>query len=294
MALVLGIDVSTTATKAVLVDEPGAVARRSGRPSTGLDAPQPLWSEQDPAAVVGRRRRRDPGALAAAGAAARRRGRRPHRPDARRRPARRGRAVLRPAILWNDQRTAAECDEIREAWPRAADRDHRQRRAHRLHRAEAASGSATTSRTSWARLAHVLLPKDYLRLRLTGEHALDKADGAGTLLFDLAARDWSSEVLGALRHPSRLAAADVRGPAGHRVDHAGGRRGNRAPRRHAGRCRRRRPGGERRRRRRRDPGSMALSLGTSGVIFAATDRPLASSRAAASTPSATRSRLAGT
>ena len=44
------------------------------------------------------------------------------------------------------------------------------------------------------RAAHVLLPKDYVRLRLTGEHAIDKADGAGTILFDLAARDWSAEV----------------------------------------------------------------------------------------------------
>jgi xylulokinase len=51
----------------------------------------------------------------------------------------------------------------------------------------------------WARVAHVLLPKDYVRLRLTGDHAMDKADGAGTILFDLAARDWSPEVVGALR-----------------------------------------------------------------------------------------------
>ncbi len=51
----------------------------------------------------------------------------------------------------------------------------------------------------WGRIRHVLLPKDYLRLRLTGDHALDKADGAGTLLFDLAARDWSAEVVDALR-----------------------------------------------------------------------------------------------
>ena len=51
----------------------------------------------------------------------------------------------------------------------------------------------------WDRVRHVLLPKDFVRLRLTGEHALDRADGAGTQLFDLAARDWSPEVLEALR-----------------------------------------------------------------------------------------------
>jgi sugar (pentulose or hexulose) kinase len=50
----------------------------------------------------------------------------------------------------------------------------------------------------WAALAHVLLPKDFVRLRLTGEHAVDRADGSGTMLFDLAARDWSPEILEAL------------------------------------------------------------------------------------------------
>ena len=50
----------------------------------------------------------------------------------------------------------------------------------------------------WARVAHVLLPKDYVRYRLTGDYALDKADGAGTILFDLAARDWSPVMLDAL------------------------------------------------------------------------------------------------
>ncbi len=64
----------------------------------------------------------------------------------------------------------------------------------------------------WRRGAHVLLPKDYLRLRLTGDHAIDKADGAGTLLFDLAARDWSPEVLAPARHPAGVAAANGRGP----------------------------------------------------------------------------------
>ena len=101
-------------------------------------------------------------------------------------------AVLRPAILWNDQRTAAECDVIREAVG-----------AQRL--IEITGNDALTGFTApklvwvrkhepevWARIAHVLLPKDYVRLRLTGEHAIDKADAAGTLLLDLAARDWSA------------------------------------------------------------------------------------------------------
>ena len=63
----------------------------------------------------------------------------------------------------------------------------------------------------WRATAHVLLPKDYVRLSLTGEHALDKADGAGTLLFDLAARDWSPEVTDALRIPREWLPRDARG-----------------------------------------------------------------------------------
>ena len=59
----------------------------------------------------------------------------------------------------------------------------------------------------WRRIAHVLLPKDYLRLRLTGDYALDKADGAGTLLFDLAARDWSGEVVAALKGRAQFEAS---------------------------------------------------------------------------------------
>ena len=106
--------------------------------------------------------------------------------------------VIRPAILWNDQRTAAECDAIRAALGPA-------------HLVEITGNDALTGFTApkllwvrdhepeaWARVAHVLLPKDYVRYRLTGEFALDKADGAGTILFDLAARDWSPEVLDAL------------------------------------------------------------------------------------------------
>src|SRR4026208_1380525 len=65
----------------------------------------------------------------------------------------------------------------------------------------------------WARIAHVLLPKDYVRLRLTGEHALDEADGSGTILFDLAARDWSGEVLDALRIDPAWLPPTFEGPA---------------------------------------------------------------------------------
>ncbi len=183
-------------------------------------------------------------------------------------------AVLRPAILWNDQRTAAECDAIRAAVG--------------AERLIAITGNdALTGFTApklvwvrdhepdvWKRVAHVLLPKDYVRLRLTGGHAMDKADGAGTILFDLAARDWSPEVLAALEIERAWMPPTFEGPettgvvsaeaaaatglrAGTPVVAGGGDQAANAV--GVGVV---------------DPGSMALSLGTSGVVFAATDRPI--------------------
>src|SRR3954468_23588876 len=199
MSFVLGIDVSTTATKAVLIDERGAVAA-IGTAEYGYDIPHPGWSEQDPqrwwdgavdavrAALAGAAITGD--AIAAVGLTGQMHGAVVLDESD---------AVLRPAILWNDQRTGRECELIRDAVG-----------ASRL--IEITGNDALTGFTApklvwvrdnepevWARPRHVLLPKDYLRLRLTGEHAMDKADGSGTILFDLAARDWSTEVLDALR-----------------------------------------------------------------------------------------------
>ena len=274
MGHVLGIDVSTTATKAVLIDEWGAVVG-VGASAYGFSVPRPLWSEQDPelwwdGAVDAIR-----SVLATTGVPA-------DDVDAIGLTGQMHGAVLldaagdvlRPAILWNDQRTAAECDAIRDALG--------------PERLIAITGNdALTGFTApklvwvrdhepdvWRRIAHVLLPKDYLRLRLTGEYALDKADGAGTLLFDLAARDWSAEVLDVLRierawmpptwegpeitgnvTPEAATATGLR--AGTPVVAGGGDQSANAVGVGAVTV-----------------GTMALSLGTSGVIFATTDRPL--------------------
>ena len=274
MGHVLGIDVSTTATKAVLIDESGAVVG-VGASAYGFSVPRPLWSEQDPelwwdGAVDAIR-----SVLATTGVQA-------DDVDAIGLTGQMHGAVLldaagdvlRPAILWNDQRTAAECDAIRDALG--------------PERLIAITGNdALTGFTApklvwvrdhepdvWRRIAHVLLPKDYLRLRLTGEYALDKADGAGTLLFDLAARDWSAEVLDALRierawmpptwegpeitgnvTPEAATATGLR--AGTPVVAGGGDQSANAVGVGAVTV-----------------GTMALSLGTSGVVFATTDRPL--------------------
>jgi xylulokinase len=109
--------------------------------------------------------------------------------------------VIRPALLWNDQRTATDCVAITERVG-----------AERL--VEVAGNPALTGfqapKIMWlrreepaahARVATVLLPKDYVRLMLTGERATDASDAAGTLLLDVRARGWSGEILEALEIP---------------------------------------------------------------------------------------------
>lgn len=274
MAHVLGIDVSTTATKAVLVDQAGHVVGVAAS-EYGLEVPRPLWSEQDPrlwwdAAVAAIRSvletARVPGAsVAGIGLTGQMHGLVLLDGQGR---------VLRPAILWNDQRTAAECDAIR--------------RAVGPERLIAITGNdALTGFTApklvwvrdhepdvWARVRHVLLPKDHVRLRLTGDYALDKADGAGTLLFDLAARDWSAEIVEALGierawMPPTFEGPDVTGTVSRAAAEATGLRpgtpvvagGGDQSANGVG------VGAV-------DPGVVALSLGTSGVVFAATDAPI--------------------
>lgn len=271
---VLGIDVSSTATKAVLVDEAGAVAG-IGAVEYGFEVPRPLWSEQDPAlwwdgttravrtalAVAGV----DGEAVASVGLTGQMHG--AVLLDAADR-------VLRPAILWNDQRSAAECDLIREAIGPG--------------RLIAITGNdAVTGLTApklvwvrehepevWQRIAHVLLPKDYVRLQLTGVHALDKADGSGTGLFDLTARDWSPGVLDALRIPRAWLPPTHEGPAvtGALTERAAAATGLRAGTPVVA------GGGDQSANAvgvgALAPGTVALSLGTSGVVFAASMAPL--------------------
>ena len=198
MSLVVGVDVSTTATKAVLQDAEGTV-RAVGMSAYSYETPHPLWSEQDPALWWEATRIAVREALEAADTDA----------EAVEAVGLTGQMhglvalddrdeVLRPAILWNDQRTGAECDAIRGIVGR--------RRLIEITGNDALPGFTAPKLLwlrrhepdVWASIAHVLLPKDFVRLRLTGEHALDRADGSGTILFDLAARDWSPEILDAL------------------------------------------------------------------------------------------------
>jgi xylulokinase len=124
-----------------------------------------------------------------------------------------GGAVLRPAILLNDQRTGPQCDTMRQRLGRE--------RLIRITGNDALPGF-TAPKVLWvqqnepqvyAQARHVLLPKDYIRFKLTGDYAMDKADGAGTILFDLQARDWSPDVLAALEIPAEWLPPTFEGPA---------------------------------------------------------------------------------
>ncbi len=274
MGLVLGIDVSTTATKALLVDEEGTV-RGVGIAEYGVSTPHPLWSEQDPVmwwmgAIAAIRSvltttGTSADAVEAVGLTGQMHGAVLLGADG---------AVLRPAILWNDQRTAAECDAIRQAVG--------PERLIQITGNDALAGFTAPKLVwvrdhepaVWAETRHVVLPKDYLRYRLTDGFAIDKADGAGTILFDLAARDWSVEVLDALKIPRAWLPDTYEGPqvtgtvtpaaaeatglrTGTPVVAGGGDQAANAV--GVGAV---------------TPGVVALSLGTSGVVFATTDRPV--------------------
>jgi len=198
--LFLGIDISTTASKALLIDRDGAVVASHSSPLQ-ISQPLPLWSEQDPEAwweatvqsiqsVLGRV---DPGHVAAVGLTGQMHGLV---------LLDQGGNVIRPAILWNDQRAGAQCDAIRERIGR--------KRLIALTGNDALTGF-TAPKLLWvqeeepdlyARVEKVLLPKDYIRYRLTSEFATDLAGAAGTLLLDVAHRQWSDEMLHELNIPA--------------------------------------------------------------------------------------------
>lgn len=274
MAYFLGIDVSTTATKALLMDERGAVIAAATTPYP-FSTPRPLWSEQDPHLWWAGATNSIGQALSQAGI-----------PGAAVQAVGltgqmhglvlldEAGAVIRPAILWNDQRTGVECDEIRQRLGK--------QRLIQITGNDALTGF-TAPKILWVKhnepelfrcVQHILLPKDYVRYRLTGEYASDRAGGSGTLLFNLKNRDWSREVTESLGiDPTWLprtyegpavtgtvtaAAAEATGLApGTPVVGGGGDQAAQAV--GVGAV---------------APGTVALTLGTSGVVFASTDGPI--------------------
>jgi xylulokinase len=273
MAYFMGIDVSTTGVKALLVDDQGEVA---GTATTALplSTPQPLWSEQDPAdwwdgAVKSIKQvLQETGVsgenVAGIGLTGQMHGLTLLDENG---------DVLRPAMLWNDQRTGEQCDEIREKVGKE--------RLIQITGNDALTGF-TAPKILWVReyepevyanAAQILLPKDYVRYKLTSEYATDKAGAAGTILMDLKTRDWSPEVLDALDIPLEWLPKTHEGPevtgtitaetaaltglkVGTPVVGGGGDQAAQAV--GVGAV---------------ESGIIALTLGTSGVVFASTDEP---------------------
>jgi xylulokinase len=253
-----GIDVGTSGVKALAVDGGGRVVARA-EASYPLSTPRVGWAEQDPedwwraAEAALARLRAQAGAPAGIGLSGQMHGLVVL--DARDR-------VLRPAILWNDQRTAAECVEIEEALGR--------RRLIELTGNRALTGF-TAPKLLWLRrhepdvyaeIARIALPKDYVRLRLCGEHATDVSDASGTLLLDVAGRRWSDEVLTALELdrswlPRVLESPEVSGTTREGVPVAAGGGDQAAGALGVGVV---------------HPGPVSVVLGTSGVVFSALER----------------------
>jgi xylulokinase len=235
-----GIDVGTSGVKAVLISERGEILAAAER-SYGLSTPQPGWSEQEPDDWV----RAAEEALAELG----------HEGPLGFSGQMHGLVtldfvsrVIRPAILWNDQRTGAECAEI-------------ESRVGLERLIELTGNRALTGFTapkllwlrrhepeSFRRIASILLPKDYVRLRLTGSLAIDAADASGTLLYDVSRRRWSHEILEALELPAEWL------PPAHESTDIAGAGDQAAAALGVGVV---------------APGAVSVVLGTSGVVFAA-------------------------
>jgi xylulokinase len=271
---VLGIDVGTSGSRALLLSDDGMLLGSSSADHVPFASPRTAWAEQDPddwwracqAAI--RAVLAENGvaaeAIACVGLSGQMHGAVLLGADDR---------VLRPAIIWCDQRTEAECRWLDDTIG-----------SERL--LDFTSNPALTNFTLtkllwvrahepdvWRRLRHVLLPKDYIRFRLSGEHATDVADASGTLMLDVARRCWSQPLLDAAGIDPRLLPTVVESPAicarvsteaagltGLRAgtpivagagDQAAGAIGMGITR----------------------PGVVSATIGTSGVVFAAVDRP---------------------
>ena len=215
MGYLMGIDVGTTSTRAVIIDAQGRVVS-SGVTEYPLDTPQPTWAEQDPhdwwAGTVASVRAALVGARSKAGIG----------PDAIKGVGLSGQMhgsvflderdqVIRPAILWCDQRTARQCETITETV--GADDLV-------AETCNPVLTGFTAPKIIWlreqepanfARVRRVLLPKDYVRLRLTGEYATEVSDASGTSLLNVPERRWSDLILERLELPAEIT------PRGYRV-----------------------------------------------------------------------------
>src|SRR5690349_24918009 len=205
MPHLLGIDIGTSGTKTLICDEDGRVLA-TAMAEHPISTPKPGWSEQDPqdwwtaacaaTKAVVKKSKLKPDDIGGIGLSGQMHGS-VFLGD--------GPKPLRPALLWNDQRTAAECLEIEN---RAGGREAL---------IELVANPALTGFTApkilwirnnepkvYERTKHILLPKDYVRYRMTGEYATEVSDASGTLLLDVVNRTWSDKLLGLLEIENAL------------------------------------------------------------------------------------------
>jgi xylulokinase len=274
MASLLGIDVGTSGSRVVIVDEHGRVIASATAEHAPFASPKTAWAEQDPEdwwratcdAIRTAVTKNEPHAssIRAIGLSGQMHGSVLLDESGK---------VVRPAIIWCDQRTEAEARWLTETLgaPRLL----------ALTSNPALTNFTLTKLmwvrahepTAWQRIRHVLLPKDFVRLRLSGEYATDVADASGTLMLDVAHRRWSQEMIEAAGIDSTIlprvfespdicarltakAAAETGLVEGTPIvagagDQAAGAIGMGITR----------------------PGAVSVTIGTSGVVFAATDRP---------------------
>ena len=270
----LGIDVGTGGTRALLLDDEGGLIGTADAEHDAFRSPQTTWAEQDPrdwwracqqaVRSLISTTRIDPDAIACVGLSGQMHG--AVLLDA-------AGEVLRPSIIWCDQRTQGECEWLDATIGRQRLLDCTANPPLTNFTLTKLLWVRTHEPEVWQRVRRVLLPKDYIRLCLSGEYAIDVADASGTLMLDVARRAWSRDVLDAASIDARLlpalyespdicarvsrdAAALTHIPAGTPIvagagDQAAGAIGMGITR----------------------PGAVSATIGTSGVVFAATDRP---------------------
>ena len=273
MAL-LGLDVGTSGSRALLIDETGSVIASATEEHEDFTSPQPGWAEQSPddwwrATQVAVRAALTNASCPSSdirgiGLSGQMHGSVLLGADD---------SIVRPALIWCDQRTETECQWLNE-------------QVGRERLIELTSNPALTGFTLpkllwvrthepklWNKVRSVLLPKDYVRFKLTGERATDMADASGTLLLDVARRQWSAEMLNITNLDLKMLPSVHEGPeitgqvtprladklgltAGTPVVAGGGDQSAGAVGMGVVK-----------------PGAVSATIGTSGVVFAATDQP---------------------
>lgn len=274
MSYLVGIDIGTSGTKTILIDETGRVLARA-MAEYPLYSPKPLWSEQEPSdwrdATFATVRKVltesgvDPREVKGVGLSGQMHGSVFLDEDGQ---------VLRRALLWNDQRTQAECDWITETVGRDKIVEQLSNPVLTGFTAPKIVWLRNHEQENYAKVRKVLLPKDYIRYELTGEFATEVSDASGTALFHVRNRDWAYEILDAIGIPkswmpksyesqeisgriteaaSRLTGLAVGTPVvGGGGDQAAGAIGNGIV----------------------ETGIVSSTVGTSGVVFAFSDAPV--------------------